>query len=243
VVPRDPSAVFRWVENHSPVRFRAPDGEFDSNFFGEGEGEGEGEGAMELPSRSAYLPGGRGVLGSTLTVWAAHLPGGRSAVRVDAFVRWVKPRLAGERVPDGVTQIELRIQHPGELVEFPPEEAQGKAPLLPASTEGVTRSLTIEKRRRVAQIVRLADRLRVIQSVVPACPRGAIKEPGVALPWTFDLLFESASGLVLAEASQHKLVSACGPMTFTVRGKKMPPLEGGAKVLRALIPERRRAVR
>jgi hypothetical protein len=82
VVPGKPRFVLRWVEKHGPGHFRAPDGEFDSDFFGEEEGR------PPLPSRTAIRSAKHGEFVSTVTVTAAHLSHRRSAVRIDAYVTW-----------------------------------------------------------------------------------------------------------------------------------------------------------
>jgi hypothetical protein len=240
IVPRDPARVYRWVENHGPGRFhrRIADGEFDSGFFDE-------EPAPPRPSLVSQRPGGRGVLGSELVLSAVRWGRHRSVVRIGDRVVPVRPRPMEERIPTMVTKIRLKIEH------HPDAEAsigtEGEFPLVPPSNEGEVRSLTIDTPRRVAEIVRLVDRLRVFQP--PVGPPTAffvhqeeVVEPGAPLPSTVHLLFESVAGHVLAEASQREGGFGEG-MGFAVGGKAMPLLEGGVKVLHALIPERRRAVR
>jgi hypothetical protein len=248
IVPRDPSRVFAWLENHRPGRFhRLRGGSFETGFFDE---EPAAEPVREAPTLVSGRRGGRGVLGSRLVLTAVRLASQSSAVRIEDLVTPVRPRPVEERIPGAVTKIRLKIEHhPGWDATIAEE---GEFPLVPPSNEGEVRSVTIHDRRRVAAIVDLVERRRVVQ---PPLGLGDVREilvpeeeeegslaPAAPLKSTVHLLFESAAGSVLAEASQRE-DDRQERMRFAVGGEAMAPLQGGVKVLRALIPERRRAVR
>jgi hypothetical protein len=133
-VPRPPRDVFRWVASRSGESFHRPHGErLCGSFFG-------GEAICPSPSLVADEPGGDGILGARITVSATPLPGGRSRVQVAVLTTWVEPRPAAERVPAGVTRIQLVVERAGSV-----------------------RSLAITARARVATIVGKIESLRVVQ--------------------------------------------------------------------------------
>lgn len=213
LVPIDPPRLFGWLKRHPPLPLQPVlEPEFHSSFFNEDEGERT---RQEWWGRSSH-----GVLGTSVTLVAARLRGHRSLVRIGATAVPVKTRSAKERVPAAATKIRLVIER-----------------------EGDDRALTIHAPHRVDQIARLVDRLPLVQSA-PFVEERPIEEeefqPEAPSPPTVVLRFESRRGLVLAEASQRQGVGE--KMTFAVRGRKMPPLEGGRRILRVLTPERRRAV-
>jgi hypothetical protein len=172
-----------------------------------------GEAVCPSPARVASEPGGRGILGARTTVSATPLPGGRSRVEVIVVTTWVEPRSPRERVPDGAKRIELEVERAGEV-----------------------RSLPIADRRQVDGIVALVDRLRVDQ--FDAVREEILPEVGAPPPSRIRLLFESRSGRVLARTVEREGEEV---VRFAVGGRQMAPLERGGRLLRALIPERRRA--
>ncbi len=246
IVPRDPARVFGWVEIHRPGRFHRLGGGFESGFFDE---EPTAEPQREVPTLVSGRGGGPGVLGSRLVLTAVRLAPQSSAVRIEDLLIPVRPRPVEERIPAAATKIRLKIEHhPARGATVPVE---GEYPLVPPSNEGEVRSLTVHDRRRVGAIIGLVERRRVVQPVVAfgesseiLLHRGEeeVVLPGAPLSSTVHLLFESDRGHVLAEASERE-GRPDAPMRFAVGGEVMAALQGGVKVLRALIPERRRAVR
>ena len=225
-VPRAPVGVFHWVARHRPR------GSIEGD-----EGSVGRSGADDVHWRDWEWAGGERVLGSSVTVSVVPERGGGSADRLDAISIWREPRPRAERIPPGVKAIELRIEHlPDEGVAV----EEGHPPVVPPN-EGVTRSLRIERRSRVRQVVGLVEGLHVTQPGEILCPPEEFREPGSPLPSTVRLLFENRRGGVLAEATQSEGPGICNPLRFSVRGKRMWPLEEGQLFLRALIPERRQA--
>jgi hypothetical protein len=238
LVPSSPHRLFRRLRHHPPSALRpVRRGEFESGFFNEEVGE-----KVEEDLRQWWGVGTPGVIGSAVTVTAARLGRARTAVRIDAVVLPVKARAPLEMVPASATQVLLKIEHVRLPYEGVPES--GEFPPVPPSNEGEIRALAIRAPSRVAEIIRLVDGLRVLQPSLWGGyilrPEEPIGEPGAPLRATVNLLFESRSGRVLARASQPERADQL--MKFAVRGRSMPLLERGTQVLRALIPERRRAV-
>ncbi len=238
LVPRGDEAFFDWLDRHPPAGLLPPsEGGFTSSFFDE---------SAEMPQTWEEWSGpvAPAVLKSVATVSTAPRGPHSTAVRIDAVADPVRARPRVEQVPATVAKIKMKIEyHPdpdGPIYE------EGEFPIVPPSNEGEVRSLTIHAPQRVDQIVRLVDRLRIVQSAGPTeeilAPEEEVLAPGQPLASTVHLLFESASGRVLADASRREGGNG-DPMRFAVRGRAMAPLEGGRRVLRALIPERRRAVR
>lgn len=238
LVPRGDKAFFDWLDRHPPAGLRPPsEGGFTTGFFDE---------SVEVPQTWEEWsgPAAPAVLKSVATVTTAPRGPHSTAVRIDAVADPVRARPRVEQVPAAVTKIRLKIEYHqdagGPIVE------EGEFPVVPPSNEGEVRSLTIRGPQRVDQIVRLVDGLRIVQPAGPSeeipVPEEEVLAPGMPLSSTVHLLFESESGRVLAEASRREGADG-DPMRFAVRGRAMAPLEGGRRVLRALIPERRRAVR
>lgn len=210
IVPRDPRQVFSWSESHSAWHFRHRS-QFISGFFDEDEpGAGAGVGP-----RFAWRPGRHGVRGSKLSLEVDHVAGHRSVVRATAAVRWVKPRPAAERVPGRVARIAVST----------------------TTWRGESRSPIFVPGVRVPGVIRIADRLRIYQGG-EFCEE--LPELGAPQPPVVHIHFESAAGAVLAEASQRAGEGGCRGTRFVVRGRKMAPLQNGARLLRAVLPERRR---
>jgi hypothetical protein len=211
VVPARPAAVIRFAQKGDKGRFHAPRG---GGRFDSGFFDDEPE--PEFDTIESNRRERRGVVESTTTVTVTPLRHGRSGVEVESVAVPVRPRSAGERVPGGVDRVRVGI----------------------TTWRGEKRSLVIRAQPRVSSLSRLANRLRIDQG--PALCEEALAEVGTPQPPVVRLSFESAAGRVLAEASQRAGAVGCSSMRFVVDGKRMRPLQNGAALLRAVLPERRR---
>lgn len=204
-------ALVGWLESPARGGFHPPrGGEFVGGFFCE-------PACPERTILESDRPGKRGIVESVIVVSVVPLGHRRSGARVEARVIPVRPRPATERVPAGVAAVRVGV----------------------TTWRGKKRSLVIRSPQRIARLSRIADRLRIHQGF------GLCEEPmaevGTPQPPVVHLSFESSAGAVLAEASQRAGTAAdCGRMRLVVRGRPMAPLQNGASLLRAVLPERRR---
>ncbi len=147
-----------------------------------------------------------GVLGErTLLVEVTRLKDGSTGIRVDAEVVWISARPRSEKVPAGVSLIDVG------------QDVRGQPP-------SVSRSVT--KPAQIRKIIRLIDRLPITQPGTSSCPAEPVNPP------VDTFAFESGSGAVLATArvpaDADNSTTGCYPMHFTVNGKSEPSL-GQAK--------------
>ena len=137
---------------------------------------------------------------------------GETAVRADAQVAWLVERAAAERVPAGVREVDVTRAVPG------------RSP---------TASVSVTSPPQVAAIVRLIDRLPVVQPGATACPAQFAQEPQVRFVFR-----ARVGGPVLAVAAEpadvREPTTSCAPLSFSVRGRRMTPLLRGAAFLRAV---------
>lgn len=143
-----------------------------------------------------------------LLVAVARQTDGTTTIRIDAQVQWLIFRPASERVPAGVTAI--RVTRPGYRRSKP-------------VSRRVTRSV------RVHRIIRLIDRLPIVQPGITSCPGGA------APPVTFTFL---GGGRVLAGATVRADVgpsdNSCDAMFFSLNGHPQTPLVHARRFLLAV---------
>lgn len=149
------------------------------------------------------FPAEPGVLGIRwLTVSMIQLSNRSTGIRTDALVQWIIPRPAAERVPSGVTVIEVSRRIPGQ----PPTVAR-----------------TVSGRSHVRQIIKLIDRLPTLQPGVWSCPAQR------SAPAIVTLTFRARPGAVpLARASapadSGNSETGCDAMSFSIRGRRQTAL-------------------
>jgi hypothetical protein len=230
VTPLAPKALLRWVAHHRPRGSHSGS-------------SSSGPGPSSISHEWEWPEAGR-VWGSDVIVSAVAYRGG-SAVRLDADAVWLFPRPAREHISATARIIDLRIE-PGEG-EFV-EEQEGAPPT--ESVEVPTRALRISDPAVVRRIARIVNRQRVVQlSGAIGCPEEgpAIAGPGEAPPAppsVISLSFRAGPHRpVLATVSQREKPGICHEMSFRIGGTWLPELGGGDEVLRALLPERERAVK
>jgi hypothetical protein len=175
---------------------------------GEGSGDSQGPGGRAVYSWyvSFQAPPRPGLGSEQLVISMTGAPGGGTLVRADGEVVWVSERPAGERVPAGVSSIEV-TRSPG----------QGLGSL----------RRTVTAPAPVAQIVSGVDGLAIVQPGTVVCPDEPVRAAVV------QLVFRGASGQALAVASQSAgpQVGGCAPMRFSLGGHEQKPLAEGARAM------------
>jgi hypothetical protein len=148
---------------------------------------------------------GRGLGSEVLAISMTAAPGGGTLLRADGEVVWLSARSPTERVPAGVSSIEV---------------ARGPT----------YKQMTLHRRiiaaGSVRRIVAAIDTLPIVQPGTWVCPEEPVG-PVVRLS------FRGRTGGVLAEAVQAAgaEVGNCSPMYFSVRGREEKPLAEGASVI------------
>jgi hypothetical protein len=145
-------------------------------------------------------------LGSeVLAISTTAAPGGGTLLRADGEVVWLSARSAAERVPAGVSSIEVVRR---------------------AAYRRVTLRRTISAAAAVRRIVAALDELPIVQSGLLVCPEEPVG-PAISLS------FRGPAGRVLAAAVQvaGTEVGDCSPMHFSVGGRNEQPLAQGASVI------------
>lgn len=145
----------------------------------------------------------------SLSMTLVALPDGSTAIRADAGDMWDIPRPTSERIPSGASVLEVSMARPGARPSL---------------------SLTVTDRIKVTKIARAIDRLPTVQPLAIACPDIQFDAPTVT--FTFRA---SSRGPALAQASEPTSASGplapCEPMRFTLAGRALTPLLGGATVV------------
>lgn len=145
----------------------------------------------------------------SLSTTLVALPGGSTAIRADAADMWDIPRPASERIPSQASVLDVSVARPDARPSL---------------------SLTVTDRTKVTKIARAIDRLPTVQPLAIACPDIQFDAPTVT--FTFRA---SSRGPALAQASEPTSASGplapCEPMRFTVAGRVLTPLLGGAVVV------------
>jgi hypothetical protein len=147
----------------------------------------------------------RGLGSEVLAISTTAAPGGGTLLRADGEVVWVSARPPAERVPAGVSSIEV---------------ARGP------TYKQMTLRRTISASASVRRIIAAIDMLPIVQPGTWGCPEEPVG-PVVRLS------FRGDAGRVLAEAVQAAgdEVGNCSPMYFSVRGREEKPLAEGASVI------------
>ena len=195
-----PQAVLAAVRRNHPGGLRVSGG---GSAGKHSPGQPEVEDWWYVTFEASSLPG----LGeATLSLSMAAASGGGTLLRADADVIWLDVRPAAERVPDGVSGVEV--------IRGRPERA-------------VTLRRTISDPSSVQRIDEAIDALPIVQPGDMSCP----EEP--AEPAVVHLIFRGASGTQLAVATQSAgpEVGGCDPMHFSVMGRDETPLANGSRVL------------
>jgi len=191
--------VQRYYAGHRPARARQVQS---------GSASGPGDPAnLNLTWGWAGMPAG--IVSRQTVIDMVTLPGGVTGIRVDAQVIYRVPRPADERVPAGVTQVDITRAVPGRTPDL---------------------SRTVTSPARVRVIVAMIDRLGIVQPDYIACP---VQLAGIPVV-TFS--FRAApDGLPLASASEQADVTeptgACDALTFATGSRAWPSLLGGATFL------------
>jgi hypothetical protein len=159
--------------------------------------------------RFAWPPVPSVLYARSLSVTLVALPDGSTAIRADAGDMWDIPRPASERIPSQASVLDVSVARPGARPSL---------------------SLTVTDRTKVTKIARAIDRLPTVQPIAIACPDIQVDAPTVT--FTFRA---SSRGLALAQASASVSASGplapCEPMSFTIAGRTLTPLLGGATVV------------
>ncbi len=199
-VPGRPRAALAAVRHSHPAGLLV-------NGEGSGGRHGVGEREVEYFWYVSFQAPPRPGLGSEqLSVSMTAAPGGGTLLRADGQVVWLNVRSAAERVPAGVSSIEVTRG-----------AGHGRASL----------RRTITAAASVARIVTALDRLPIVQPGTVVCPDEQVQ------PLVVHLIFRSAQEQTLAQASQAAgpEVDGCAPMRFSVGGRELQPLSGGAGVI------------
>ena len=141
-----------------------------------------------------------------LVISMTAAPQGGTLLRADGEVVWLSARPAAERVPAGVSSVEV--------TRGPPRRGRR---LLRVISDPVA----------VQRIVAALERLPIVQPGTWVCPSEPV-EPAVV-----HLTFRDSARKVLAEAVQAAgtEVGNCDPMYFSVEGREQKPLAEGASVI------------
>jgi hypothetical protein len=146
-----------------------------------------------------------GVQSETLSLATIAAPGGGTLLRAEAQVVWTSERPAAERVPAGVSSIELTRRSVDRQISL---------------------RRTISAAHQVKPIVTVIDRLPIVQPGTTACPDARVGP-------TLIITFRGPAHEALAQAVQRAggEVANCNPMYFSVRGHEEDPLAQGATVI------------
>jgi hypothetical protein len=156
-----------------------------------------------------WHPGPRGIVSRQTLIDMVALPSGATGIRVDALVIYRIPRPTGEKVPAGITEVDITRAAPGQMPDL---------------------SRTVKRPRQVHAIVALIDRLPIVQPDFIACPVQLAGVPVVTFSFR-----ASRTGPALAGASEPTNVteptSACDALAFTTGAQTWPSLLHGARFL------------
>ena len=175
-------------------------------------GSGGGPGQPSQAFVGFSFPAVAGVLGTRwLLVEVVPLRDGMTGIRADAEVQWLIPRPANEKVPAGVGVIDIVRAGPGQ----PPPVSK-----------------TVTTPPKVRRIIKLIDRLPIVQPGSYHCP------PQTAGPTDTFTFRATRHGSPLAVASVPAGVgntqTPCDPMSFEVRGRQEPGLSQARDFLQAV---------
>jgi hypothetical protein len=145
----------------------------------------------------------------SLTVQMVALPGGSTAIRADMADMWDIPRPSSERIPSTASVLDVAVTRPRARPSV---------------------SLTVTDPTEVKKIANFIDALPTTQPVAIACPDIPVDAPAVTFTFRAD-----GRGPALAQARESASASGpldpCEPMSFTLAGRSLIPLLGGATVI------------
>jgi hypothetical protein len=196
-VPGEPDAVLSYVESHLPP---------GSTLMSIGSGGPHPSFQSVIRSWSPVS----GILGvRLLEILVAGQSAGGTILSAESQSQWIVTRSARERVPAGVTEVDVRRGLPG------------KPPQL---------SRRVTARGTVSRLVALFDSLGIAQPGVISCPGEPVDEPLVTVA------FRAAIGRVLASATVDAAADfswpdsvpgwACFSIGFVAGGHRFDPLIG-----------------
>lgn len=198
-VPGSWRSVLAFVRAHPPAGSR----EFTS-----------GSGGSPDPSASVVFgwPKSVGIRTRQLSVLVAATSGDTTYLRVDAYVVWLLPRPASERIPDGVQAIEIT------------RGLRGHAP---------SQSITVTDAAEVGALVAVTNSLPTEQG---GEFEGCSNESGIgAVEPKITFTFRAApGGAVLAVAIEPAYATepdTCEPMSLSIAGLPQKPLLEGPKLV------------
>ena len=149
----------------------------------------------------------------TLVVWAVRLANGSTALRVDAEVVWVTPRLASERISAGARLLTISVHEPGGRGAKSRSKRRIVLGRLPSRVTSVA---------RIEKIVALLNGLPAQQPGIRLCPidrGGNVQLSFHASP--------SASPLAVADINTE----GCGGVSLTIDGVAQPGLGGDESLI------------
>jgi hypothetical protein len=185
-----PAAVLSWFQSHKPA---------GSSLTVSGSASGPGYVVNALDF--SYPSVSNVIAARDLVVSVTAARGGGTAIRADAEdVYWI-PKPKWERVPGGVTQIDVTVQQ-----------------LNITNGKTTTTTQTVTDAKQVARIISLVNALPPAQPWLTACPLDA--GPNVKLE------FLSAAGAAPL-ATAYADGSGCGGVSFALHGRQEPGLSGG----------------
>ncbi len=195
LVPGAPTAVLVWLRHHPPAGTQ-PDGSGSA---------GNRFGTYEWFQSFAYRNVPAALYEAALSVSVAGAPGGRTAVRADSFAAGMVPRPGWERVPSGVSSINVAVQQ---------SDGRGSYPVA-----------TITQPALVTRVVTAFDSFPIVQpGNVFSCPVILASSPELHFQ------FLSPAGAQLANAAEE----ACGGVAFSVGDRSGPALEPGVDLTQLL---------
>ena len=198
-VPGSPRKILTLVRHSHPTGL-------EINGGGSGGHHAIGQPEIETSWWVIFQAHPRSGLGSeTLTISMTAAPKSGTLLRADGEVVWLSTRSPAERVPAGVSSIEV---------------ARGP------TYRQITLHRTISAAGSVRRIVRAVDGLPIVQPGTWVCPAEPVG-PVVRLS------FRNHTGNVLAQAMQAagSEVGNCSPMYFSAKGHEQKPLAEGARVI------------
>jgi hypothetical protein len=199
-VPGSPRKILALVRHSHPAGLTINGG-------GSGGHHAPGQPEIETSWWVTFQADPRSGLGSqTLTISMTAAPKSGTLLRADGEVVWLSTRPPTERVPAGVSSIEVTRR---------------------SGDRRISLRQTISAASSVKAIIAAIDRLPIVQPGTWNCP----EEP--AEPVEVRLSFRDHTGKVLAQAVQAagSEVGNCRPMYFTINGHEQKPLAEGARVI------------
>lgn len=147
-----------------------------------------------------------------LVVRTQRLTAGQTEIRADAEVQWIVPRPASERIPASVREIGIRA---------------------PRRHSASPRFIRVSRPGRVRSIVRIVDRLPLVQPGLVECP--AFRPTPAARKITLSFRAKAgAPALAVARFPEEAEGTCDGAMSLQIRGEAQAPLNGGYLALRRI---------